>query len=359
MRIGLVIGVSSGGAGRHVHSLAGGLVARGHQVVVVGPAETDDRFGFAATGAAFVPVEIGATPHPGRDTVAALRLDVRLAGADVVHAHGIRAGALCALPPGPPLAVTLHNAAPVATGPRRLVYPVLERVVAWRADAVLGVSGDIVERMRALGARRTALAVVAAPPKEPPARTREEARVELGVPADRPLLLVVARLAAQKGLEVLLDAAPAIADRTPRPVIAVAGDGPLYDGLAARAAAEGLPVRLLGHRTDVADLLAAADLFVLPSLWEGPSLVIMEALRAGLPVVATRVGGIPGLYGDTARLVAPGDPRALARAVGDVLDDAAVAERLRTASARAAVSLPTEEDALDQVSRLYERLVAP
>ncbi|MFC3994516.1 glycosyltransferase family 4 protein [Nocardiopsis sediminis] len=359
MRIGLVIGVSSGGAGRHVHSLAGGLIGRGHQVAVVGPAATDDRFGFAATGAAFVPIEIGATPHPGRDAVAAARLGVRLAGADVVHAHGIRAGALCALSPGPPLAVTLHNAAPVVTGPRRLVYPVLERVVARRADAVLGVSGDLVRRMRGLGARRTALAVVAAPPKDPPRRTREEVRADLGIPEDRPLLLVVARLAAQKGLGVLLDAAPAIAGRTPRPVIAVAGDGPLHGALAARAAAEDLPVHLLGHRTDIADLLAAADLFVLPSFWEGPSLVIMEALRAGLPVVATRVGGIPDLYGDTARLVPPGDARALARAVGDVLDDAALAGLMRRASQRAAVSLPTEEDALDQVTGLYDRLVAP
>jgi glycosyltransferase involved in cell wall biosynthesis len=181
-------------------------------------------------------------------------------------------------------------------------------------------------------------------------------RTALGVPEGRPLLLVVARLAAQKGLDVLLDAVPAIADRDPRPVVAVAGDGPLRGALAARAAERDLPVLLLGHRTDVADLLAAADLFVLPSRWEGPSLVVMEALRAGLPVVATRVGGIPDLYSGTALLVAPGDPAALAAAVGSVLDDAALAGRLRAAAARAAVILPTEDDVLDQVTGLYREL---
>jgi glycosyltransferase involved in cell wall biosynthesis len=356
VRIALVLGVSSGGVGNHVRSLARGLVERGHRVVVAGPPETGERFGFTAAGAAFAPVGIGAVPHPGRDLAALLRLGGPLAGADAVHAHGVRAGALSGLATRTPLAVTLHNAPPEATGPRALVFPVLERIVARRAETVLGVSGDLVRRMRERGARDARPAVVAAPPMPPPRRTRAEVRAALGVPEGRPLLLVVARLAAQKGLDVLLDAVPAIADRGPRPVVAVAGDGPLRGALAARAAERDLPVLLLGHRTDVADLLAAADLFVLPSRWEGPSLVVMEALRAGLPVVATRVGGIPDLYSGTALLVAPGDPAALAAAVGSVLDDAALAGRLRAAAARAAVILPTEDDVLDQVTGLYREL---
>ncbi len=181
-------------------------------------------------------------------------------------------------------------------------------------------------------------------------------RTELGVPPQSPLLLVVARLAAQKGLDVLLDAVPAIADRASEPFVAVAGDGPLRGELGARAADEGLPVHLLGRRDDIPELLAAADLFVLPSLWEGPSLVIMEALRAGLPVVASRVGGIPDLYSDVALLVPPGDAGALAGGVARALGDPELAERMRAQAKRAAEALPTEEDTLDQVLAIYGSL---
>ncbi|MDA8369347.1 MAG: glycosyltransferase family 4 protein [Nocardiopsaceae bacterium] len=356
MRIALVIAVSSGGVGHHVRSLAAGLVADGHRVVVIGPEVTEELFAFTATGASFAAVDIGGGPRPGRDTAAVVRLRALLAGADAVHAHGLRAGALCALARVRRLVVTMHNAPPAVEGPSSLVFPVLQRIVARRADAVLGVSGDLVRRMRACGARRVELAVVTAPPMAPAKRTREEVRSELGVAGERPVLLVVARLAEQKGLDVLLEAAPAITPAGPAPLIAVAGDGPLKKELSTRIDAEGLPVRLLGHRADIPDLLAAADMFVLPSRWEGPSLVIMEALRAGLPVVATRVGGIPDLYAGVALLVPPGDAAALAGEVTHVLDDPDLAERLRRGAAHAAVRLPTVEDTLEQVLRVYASL---
>ncbi|WP_017559655.1 glycosyltransferase family 4 protein [Nocardiopsis baichengensis] len=356
MRIALVLGTSSGGVGNHVRSVARLMAGRGHRVAVLGPAEVGERFAFERAGARFAPVEIGAGPRPLHDAAAAARLSGLLAGAGVVHAHGVRAGAMCVAAGARPLAVTVHNAPPRLSGPRSLVYPALERVVALGADAVLGVSGDLVERMRALGARRTGRAVVAAPPMPPPARTRERVRADLGLSGDRPLLLVVARLAEQKGLPVLLDALPGAAGGGADPLVAVAGEGPLRPVLERRIAAEGLPVRLLGHSGDVAGLLAAADAFVLPSWWEGPSLVVMEALRAGLPVVATRVGGIADLYEDCALLVPPGDPAALAAAVRRVLEEPGLSARLACAARAAAAGLPTEEDAADQLEGTYAGL---
>ncbi|CAM3646382.1 glycosyltransferase family 4 protein [Nocardiopsis rhodophaea] len=376
MRVALVIGTSSGGVGNHVRSLCEGLTGRGHRVAVIGPPETEEHFGFTATGARFAAVDIGALPRPGADAVAAARLSGLLAGADVVHAHGIRAGAMCALAGAAPLVATVHNAPPELTGPRAWVFPTLERVVARRADIVLGVSSDLVDRMRARGARRVLRAVVTAPPVPAAGTARAQVRARLGVSGDRPLLLVVARLAPQKGLEVLLDAAPMIAagvgapaeraTRVPEtaardagavpPLIAIAGDGPMREELSRRIDAEDLPVRLLGHRSDIPDLLAAADLFVLPSLWEGPSLVIMEALRAGLPVVATRVGGIPDLYEDVALLVPPGDAGALAEGVTRVLGDPGLAAKMRADAEEAAERLPTVEDTLRQVDGIYASL---
>ncbi|HEX7163827.1 MAG TPA: glycosyltransferase family 4 protein, partial [Trebonia sp.] len=119
-------------------------------------------------------------------------------------------------------------------------------------------------------------------------------------------------------------------------------------------AAEELPVHLLGRRDDVADLLAAADLCVLPSRWEGSPFTGQEALRAGTPVVATRVGGIPGVAGEGAvLLVPPGDPGALAAAVRSVLTDAALAARLRAAASKRAAALPSQDDAVAAVLDAY------
>ncbi|GAA4633268.1 glycosyltransferase family 4 protein [Actinoallomurus vinaceus] len=368
LKVALVLATAAGGLGRHVRSVADGLRARGAKVVVLGPASADALFGFTASGTAFAPVEIADRPHPLGDVRAVARLRRLTRDADVVHAHGLRAGGLAALArvrtvpgplrlgtAGPPLVVTLHNAS-IAGGLTGAAYATLERVVARGAAEVLGVSPDLEERMRSLGARSVGLALVpapAAPPSDDP-EAPKRIRAELGA-GDRPLILTVARLAEQKGLPTLLDAAAGWARLDAAPLVLIAGDGPLEAELRDRIAAERLPVRLLGRRSDVADLLAAADVAVLPSVWEGQPLIVQEILRAGRPLVATRVGGVPGMVGEAALLVPSGDAAALERAVGRVLDEPALAERLAAAAAERASRLPTDEDALDQLASVYAR----
>jgi glycosyltransferase involved in cell wall biosynthesis len=233
---------------------------------------------------------------------------------------------------------------------------VLSTIVARGADAVLGVSGYLVADLRSRGARVAERALVPAPPQPPPARTPEQVRVELGVPDGSALLVTVARLAPQKGLEVLLDALAVLRDRAV--VAVVAGDGPLEAGLRRRAEDSRLPLRLVGVRRDVPDLLAAADVVVVPSRWEGQSLLLQEALRAGAAVVATDAGGNREVTGDAALLVPAGNAPALAAAAATVLDDPATAARLRAAARERAATLPTASDALAQVCELYERVLA-
>ena len=358
-RVLLVLGTSGGGVGRHVRALEEGLAAQGIPVLVAGPAATREAFGFDR----FTAVDVADRPRPAADGRAVRTLRRLVRDADVVHAHGLRAGALAALArpglrrgAGPRLVVTLHNAL-TATGVVAAVYAVLERIVARGADAVLVVSGDLGDRMRALGARRVDLAVVPAPVRAPtPGVTRDAVRAALGLPAGTALAVTVARLAQQKGLDLLLEAAARWRDDGVPVLVAVAGDGPLRAALQARADAEGLPVRLLGHRDDVPDLLAAADVVVSPSRWEGQPLSLREALRAGAAVVATDVGGVGAVTGDAAVLVPYGDPGVLADAVAKVLADDDLAGSLRARAAGRARTLPTDADAVAQVLGLYRTL---
>jgi glycosyltransferase involved in cell wall biosynthesis len=370
LRIACVVSTAAAGTGLHAAMLAEGCAVRGLSVTAFGPEPTWRRFarGSADGRAAvrFAPVDIADRPRPARDAAAVLRLRGLLAAAapDVVHAHGMRAGAITAAAlavsprPVPALVVTVHNAPP--DGARDgLVYAGLERVIARRADAVLCASGDLAARMRRLGAADVGQAVVPAPAAVPPsAQAAATARAAIGA-AGRPMVLAVGRLARQKGFGVLLGAAARWQDLDPRPLLAIAGEGPLGAELAASARDSGLDVAFLGRRDDVPTLMAAADVVVVPSRWEARALVVQEALRAGRPIVASRVGGIPDLTkDDAALLVPPGDSGQLAAAVVAVLGDPDLALRLGTAALKRAGALPSEADAIDAAIAVYQRLAA-
>jgi putative peptidoglycan lipid II flippase len=358
-RLLLVLATSGGGTGRHVAELAAGLAVPGRSVLVAGPAATLAALDLPpAVGT--VAVEVAVRPRPVADLRAGRRLRALAGRADVVHAHGVRAGALTVLAARtlrrrPAVVVTAHNAAVGGRGVRA-VHAVLATVVARGADAVLGVSRDVVADLRGRGARDAERALVPAPQQRPPLRDAATVRAELAVPDGAALLLTVARLAPQKGLDVLADALTRLRER---PILAVvAGDGPLDAQLRARADAEELPLRFVGVRRDVPDLLAAADVVVVPSLWEGQSLLVQEALRAGAALVATDAGGTPEVTGAAALLVPPGNPGSLAAAVLRLLDDPGTADALRTAARQRAATLPTASDAVAQVTAVYRRAVA-
>jgi len=272
------------------------------------------------------------------------------------------------------LAVTVHNAPPDA-GPAAAVYAGLELIVARRADAVLTVSGDLAARMRGRGARLAGRALVPAPaaPAASPAEIaalrrefvgrgslgRESGDHESGgrEPGGPEIVLGVGRLATQKGFGTLIQAAERWQRRSVVPLVIIAGDGPLDADLRHQAGTAGVAIRFLGPRRDVPALLGAADVVGVPSTWEGQPLIVQEALRAGRPLVATRVGGMADLTGDDgAVLVPPGDPVALATAVTRILDDPEAAARLAAAARSRAALLPTEMAAVDQVLGVYQTM---
>ncbi|MFG2058060.1 glycosyltransferase family 4 protein [Micromonospora sp. NPDC048930] len=355
--VALVLASSTGGVGQHVRSLARGLTEAGASVLVCGPAATQDQWNFTAVGARFAPVEIPASPTPadGR-AVAVLRRALADTPVDVVHAHGLRAGLVAVLArPAAPLVVTWHNAV-LSGGLRGQMSRLAERIVARNVRVALGASADLVERAAALGAADARLAPVAAPTLPPPRRRRPAVRAEFGVAPDRPLIVSVGRLHPQKRYDVLVDAAARWRTRNPAPVVVIAGSGPAYLQLAARISATRAPVTLLGHRTDVADLLAGADLALVTSDWEARQLFAQEAMRAGVPLVATAVGGLPELVGDAAVLIPPGDVDAVDAAVRDLLDDEARRTDLARRAAARAATWPTETDTVAALADLYAEL---
>ncbi|MFF7241295.1 glycosyltransferase [Streptomyces collinus] len=355
-----VLGGGNAGSSAHVRSLAEGLVARGVRVTVCAPVEADHTYDFSGAGADHVHVPRSSDPA----SVAALR--AACANADLVHAHGLHASFRAVLALGgrsTPLVVTWHNRAR-AEGARAHLLRLLERRVMRTAAVVLGTTSDLVDRARRTGARDARLAAVALPggrrPVDPedPDRLRPKIRAELGA-TGRPLLMAVGSLDQQRGYDVLLDAARAWRDLDPVPLVVVAGEGPLRPVLQRRIEDEELPVRLVGLREDVPELLTAADLALLTSRWESRSVLAQEALHARVPLVATRVGGIPDLVGDAAELVPRDDPEALSEAVVRLLADPGRQELLRERGVRQAATWPTEDETVAQVLSVYDELTRP
>lgn len=352
----------SAGTGTHVRSLAAGLVARGLRVTVCAPASTQQLYDFTGTGARFTPARIRTDP----EATAALRRVCE--DADLVHAHGLRAGLLSALALGgrrrrTPLVVTWHTRG-CAEGNRARLMRLLERRVARAAVVVLGASTDLVDRARRRGARDARLAPVAVPaPRRPRGsspgtveeRLRHKSRAEIGA-VERPLVLSVGRLARHQGYDTVLTAARSWRALDPPPLLAVVGEGPERAALQQRIDDEDLPVRLLGHRDDAAELLAGADVALIPSSWEARAVLAQEALHEGVPLVATAVGAVPELVGHGALLVPYGDAAALSAAVAGLVADperrAALAER----GLAQAATWPKENDTVAQVLSVYDEL---
>ncbi|MFI9471950.1 glycosyltransferase family 4 protein [Streptomyces sp. NPDC052492] len=356
-----VLGGGNAASGAHVRSLAAGLVARGVRVTVCAPVEADHAYDFTGVGAEHVHVPRSSDPG----SVAALR--AACSGADLVHAHGLHASFRTALALSgrqTPFVVTWHDRAH-ADGPRAHFLRVLERRVVRAATVVLGTTSALVDRARRSGARDARLAAVSlpgprsAPPPDEADRLRPKVRAELGA-VERPLIIAVGSLERHRGYDDLLDAAHAWRLLDPVPLVVIAGEGPLHGELRRRIEDEELPVRLAGPREDVPDLLAAADVAVLPSRREeARSPFAQEALHARVPLVATRVGGVPELVGDAAELVPRGNARALADAVTRLLEDPGRRELLAERGPRQAATWPTEDQTVAQVLSVYDELTRP
>ena len=356
----VVDSLETGGAERHVADLAASLAARGHDVTVA----------CSVAGVFAAPLEAaGVAVRPLVRRLVKRRLSVRLARAlrrlvrtgsfDLVHAHlyaSASAAALATLGTGVPLVVTEHTEGHW----RRRRHRHGSRFVYRRASVVIAVSNAI----RALlaeryGVPRTKVACIppgTAPSPAPP-KPRAPTAGGKGVVVGH-----VGRLQPEKGADVFLAAVARVLHAAPNARILVVGDGPERGGLEALARSLGLDgrVEFLGERPDARELIAGLDVLVVSSRSEGSPLVALEAMEAGVPVVATAVGGIPDQiqHGRTGLLVPPDAPEDLAAAIVDLLADPARARALGEAGRRRALARFDHSEMVARVERISARALA-
>jgi glycosyltransferase involved in cell wall biosynthesis len=195
------------------------------------------------------------------------------------------------------------------------------------------------------------------PGPQSPAQVRDS----FGIPKGVPLVGTVGRFRPQKGLADLLAAMVQVRHLIPSARLLLVGGGELLDDLETKALSSGLgtAVTFAGMRSDVPKILAALDVFVSSSLWEGMPNAILEAMAAGLPVVATAVGGTPEVVEDgvTGLLVPPGDPKALAEAIACLLQDIDLRQQMGQAGRGRVTQHFSIERMVERTQTLYEQLL--
>ena len=350
-----VVRPAQGGIRRHVLSLLDGLDPARVTLSLAAPpafvAEVLHHPNLHAT----IPLDVAASLSPARDLLAARRLARVLPQfADMAHAHGLRAAWVCALAQRRrpfPFVFTAHNQ-PGLGLPSRLATA----YVGARCARAIAVSSSVADGLAACGIPRSKITVVpngidldcfAAAHFD-----RTAARQSFGLSENAFVVGTAARLSREKGIDILLAAATQRGGMT----FLLAGDGPLQASLAKSAPAN---ARLLGRLDDIRPLLAAADVCVIPSRREGQGLTALEAMAAGVPLIASRVGGLAEMLTDseTALLVPPNDPDALAAALSRLQSD----RRLRAKLAAAALPVVHARYALspmlDAVTAVYEEVI--
>lgn len=363
--------LGTGGAEQLLLLLTKHLLEQGADVTVVTLEESQDSPYAATLEAAGARIVVVSSTWSQRlldvRRLVRLALFLRRGRFDIAHTHlyfGNTIGTLAAWAAGVPAIATMHS---TESEPRRAnqLKEHLEAVLLRAHSSFVVAVGDAVAIAHRNKTRTGRMIVAPNPVKVAPAsmglRERATARRELAGDPSRPIFLSVGRLSAEKGYFDLLSAFARTQKGHPRALLAIAGTGPLHDQLEEETAHLSLEgsVTWLGWRTDIARLLSASDAYVTASHWEGMPLATLEAMAAGLPVVATSVGDVPQLLaGGRGISVPPRDPDALAAAMASVLDDSEAARRMGYAARQYVKQNHDPAAFCDKITLLYGSLRA-
>jgi glycosyltransferase involved in cell wall biosynthesis len=370
-----VVRASRGGMSRHILDLVATLPRdRYEPCAVIAPDDERIRDALAAIGVAFVPLPMAdrldiladrRTVHALADTLADLR-------PDLVHLHSNKAAlvgtqAIRKLSPRPVTVFTAHNVPSFEKGawPMRWAGRRALSGIGRDVDRTIAVSLFMAERLitdAGFDARRVDVVYngvdAAAVRTEVGAADRDAIRGAAGIPVDATVVGTVGRLVRDKGIDTLLRAVASLEGRHDELWTLIVGDGPDEERLRAAAREHLIADRVVfaGFVDDPYPMLAAMDIFALPTLMESFGMAAIEAMAAGLPVVASNVGGIPEVINDDmdGMLVAPGQPAALAAILGCLIVDPSLRGRLSEEAARTAARRFTLPAMAEATAAVYD-----
>jgi len=299
----------------------------------------------------------------------AIRGILKESNTSLAHCHGARAnwyGRSAAKRAGTPVVFcTTHNSLKDYPYPhwRRRLYVTVDRRTAGLVNQWIAVSdairNDLVDYYGIPATKIETIPNGIDPRDLKLVRTREQVRKDLRLSQDSFVLIAIARMTQQKGHRFLLEAVTHLRDRIPKLRCLLAGDGPLRPSLELQVKQLHIQdcVHFLGFRTDVADLINTADIYVLPSLSEGMPMGILEAMALGCPVVASAVNGVPELVCDQVNglLVPPADVAALTQALEKLCVDSDLRQNLGDSARNTVQRQFTAKRMAERVAQLYRK----
>jgi len=378
LRILHVIRPAEGGMKGHLVSLVTGLRDLGCTVEVACPGNSLMTTELLQKGLTVHPITLVGPLNPAKDIVciSELKRIIDRGNYDLVHFHGSKAGLVgrvaAVLAGYKKTVVTAHNfviyeEVPIA---KKIIYRYGESLLSRVTSKIITVSQalkhDLVRNYKITPEKIVPIYNGIDLAKYYQAPPRDQARGRYGLKPEMLVIGTVARMAPQKGLKYLIEAVAKIClhpDRTsPDILFVIAGDGPLKPELERFAVDIGMRDKVLfpGYIDDINELFACLDIFVIPSIAEGLSITTIEAMAAGLPVVASRVGGLPELVteGVTGLLVEPRDTSALAAAINSLVNDREMRVQFGEKGKMFALDRFSIENMVEQTIRVYQNVIA-
>ncbi len=347
-----VIRPAEGGMKGHLVTLVRGLQEKGYQVEAACPGNSVLARDLAELDIPVFNIDLVGPLNLTHDLICIKQLrEIFLTNQyDIIHFHGSKAGLVgriaSILAGCKNTVLTVHNFIIYREVPtaKKIIYRYGEKLLSRVTAKIITVSkalrDDLIDNYQIAPEKITAIynGIDLSRYRQSPDSTA--ARAKYGIPAEAVVVGTVARMAPQKGLNYLIEAIPGIKTRVSQMsreadiLFVLAGDGPLRPELQKLTGQLGIGGTVLfpGFVEDIGELFACLDIFVVPSIAEGLSITTMEAMAAGLPVIASRAGGLPELVrdGETGLLVEPRDPEGLAEAVARLISDPETRTRFGT-----------------------------
>lgn len=361
LTIAYLVRPADGGIKSHMLTLLSGLDRARFAPVLICPPDSSLYAEADPACARKFPMPLVGEVNPVRDTTTAISLRRLLTEVrpDVLHMHSLKAGivgrlALASMPRRPKSIVTYHSFPfDERVGSRkRAITRAAERALSGRMDSAVAVSEALRDQL---------VNDLRIPARKMSVIYNGIRFIEIDRRAgDRPTIGTISRLAPQKGVEFFVRAAVLVLTRFPSARFVIVGDGPRMDALVTLAESLGVrgAIDFQGYRKDALDVAARFDVFALTSTWETFGITLVEAMSIGVPVVASRVGGIPEIVdGETTGLLAePSDPRSIADGICRLLSDRDLALRLSSNGREHVRARFSADRMVGETQALYERI---